>query len=215
MLKAAAVAVQQRGVAAVASDEAGNFRVQPHNIEAEQALLGAILVNNEAYHRVSEMLRPEHFFEPVHGRIYECCAQRIGRGQLADPVTLKVLFEEDEALRELDGARYLEPARARRRDRSSTPPSMASIVHDLALKRGLIRVGEDVVNRAYDRVLPESGREQIETAERDLFALAQEGEFRGEFQPFPQVLAAAVRHIESAWHKVGKVSRRADQADRP
>ena len=189
----------------MAADEAGTFRVQPHNIEAEQALLGAILVNNEAYHRVSELLRPAHFFEPVHGRIYECCAQRIARGQVADPVTLKLLFEEDEALRELDGARYLSRL-AHAAETIINAAEYGQLVHDLALKRGLIKVGEDVVNRAYDRVLPESGREQIETAERDLFALAQEGESRGEFQPFPQVLSAAIRHIESAWHKVGKVS---------
>ena len=58
----------------MAPDDTGTFRVQPHNIEAEQALLGAILVNNDAYHRVSEFLRAEHFFEPVHARIFERCA---------------------------------------------------------------------------------------------------------------------------------------------
>ena len=83
------------------------FRTQPHNLEAEQALLGAILVNNEAYHRVSDFLLPDHFFEPVHARIFEVCAQRIGRGQLADPVTLKALIEDDPAFKELGGARYL------------------------------------------------------------------------------------------------------------
>ncbi len=156
----------------MAADDAGTFRVQPHNIEAEQAILGAILVNNEAFHRVSELLRPEHFFEPVHGRIYECCAQRIGRGQRADPVTLKLLFEEDEALRELDGARYLTASRMP--PRPSSTPQYGQIVHDLALLHGLIEWAEDLVSSAYDRVLPESGRDQIEMAERDLFALAQE-----------------------------------------
>ena len=83
------------------------FRTQPHNLEAEQALLGAMLVNNEAYHRVSDFLVAEHFFEPVHARIFEVCAQRIGRGQLADPVTLKARIEDDPAFKELGGARYL------------------------------------------------------------------------------------------------------------
>lgn len=189
----------------MASDEVSTFRVQPHNIEAEQALLGAILVNNETYHRVSEFLRPEHFFEPVHARIFECCANRIGRGQLADPVTLKILFDEDEALRELDGARYLSRL-AHAAETIINAVEYGRLIHDLALKRGLIRVGEDVVNRAFDRSIPESGREQIETAERELFVLSQEGETRGEFRPFPQVLTATIRHIESAWHKVGKVS---------
>ena len=109
----------------MAPDDTGTFRVQPHNIEAEQALLGAILVNNDAYHRVGEFLRAEHFFEPVHARIFERCAETIGRGQLADPVTLKRLFEEDAALRELDGARYLSRARPGRGHDRQRRPSMA------------------------------------------------------------------------------------------
>jgi replicative DNA helicase len=189
----------------VAPDEATAFRIQPHNIEAEQALLGAILVNNEAYHRVAEFLRAEHFFEPVHQRIFERCAERIGRGQLADPVTLKTLFDEDEALRELDGARYLARL-AHAAETIINAVEYGHILHDLALKRGLIGVGEEVVNKAFDRGAQESGREQIEVAERALFTLAQEGESKGEFRAFPQVLTAAVKHIESAWHKVGKVS---------
>ena len=64
---------------------AASFRTQPHNIEAEQAVLGAILVNNEAFHRVAEFLRQEHFYEPVHGRIFGTCAQRIMNGHAGRP----------------------------------------------------------------------------------------------------------------------------------
>src|SRR5512134_3815326 len=92
---------------ALESRAPAGFRTQPHNIEAEQALLGAILINNEAYHRVSEFLRPEHFYEPVHGRIFAGMVRLIESGRLADHVTLKVAFVDDEALRELDGAQYL------------------------------------------------------------------------------------------------------------
>ena len=189
----------------MAPDDSTTFRVQPHHIEAEQALLGAILVNNEAFHRVGEFLRAEHFFEPVHGRIFERCAERIGQGKLADPVTLKLLFEEDEALRELDGARYLARL-AQAADTIINAVEYGRLIHELALKRGLIRVGEDAVNRAFDAGRAENGREQIELVEKELFELAQEGESRGEFRPFPVVLSAAIKHIESAWHKVGKVS---------
>ena len=93
--------------AASESRAPAGFRTQPHNIEAEQALLGAILINNEAYHRVAEYLRPEHFYEPVHGRIYATIVRLIERGRLADPITLKVAFEDDESLRDLDGAQYV------------------------------------------------------------------------------------------------------------
>src|ERR1700751_2006694 len=84
-----------------------SYRIPPHNTEAEQFLLGAILVNNAAYHRVSEFLLTEHFAESVHGRIYEAAAKLIERGQIANPVTLKNLFDQDGALADIGGAQYL------------------------------------------------------------------------------------------------------------
>ena len=83
------------------------YRQPPSNVEAEQALLAAILVNNAAYHRVSEFLRAEHFALGVHGRIYAAINKLMERGQLANPVTLKNLFEQDDALQEVGGAQYL------------------------------------------------------------------------------------------------------------
>jgi replicative DNA helicase len=181
------------------------IRVQPHNLEAEQALLGAILVNNEAFHRVSEFLRAEHFFEPVHARIFQACAERIGKGQLADAKALFHLFHEDEALKELDGARYLARL-ARAAESIINAPGFGQIIHDLAVKRGLIGLGEEMVIRAYDRQAPESSEEQIELAEQGLFELAQEGETKSGFRTFPTVLTSAVNLIESAYHKVGEVT---------
>ncbi|MGI9449451.1 MAG: DnaB-like helicase N-terminal domain-containing protein, partial [Geminicoccaceae bacterium] len=167
------------------------FRSQPHNIEAEQALLGAILINNEAYHRVSDYLRPEHFYEPVHRRIYEAIMRMIEGGRLADHVTLKIAFDEDEALKELDGARYL-AGLARAAETILNAEDYGRLLHDLAMKRGLIHVGEEVVNRAFDPTVPDSGRDQIEKAEQELFALAQEGDVEGGFQGFPTVLTSTV-----------------------
>ncbi len=174
------------------------FRSQPHNIEAEQALLGAILINNEAYHRISEYLRPDHFYEPVHRRIFEAVTRLIEGGRLADHVTLKVAFDEDEALRELDGARYLSGL-ARAAETILNAEDYGRLLHDLAMKRGLIHVGEDVVNRAFDPTLPEFGRDQIEKAEQQLFMLAQEGEVEGGFKGFPNVLTSTVTMIEAAF----------------
>jgi replicative DNA helicase len=181
------------------------FRTQPHNIEAEQALLGAILINNEAYHRVAEFLRPEHFYEPVHARIFEAMVRLIESGRLADHLTLKVAFDEDEALRELDGARYLARL-ARAAETILNAGDYGRLLHDLGLKRGLIHVGEELVNKAYDPSLPESGREQIETAEQQLFRLAQEGEFEGGFRDFPAVLTSTITMVEAAYHKDSRVT---------
>lgn len=181
------------------------FRAQPHNIEAEQSLLGAVLVNNEAFHRVSDFLRAEHFYEPVHQRIFEACAARIGRGQLADHRTLYHLFETDPALQELDGPRYLGRLAAAA-ETIVNATEYGRIIHDLALRRGLIRVGEEVVTTAYEPQAEGSGKDQIEAAERRLFELAQQGEISGDFRGFSGVLTEAVRHIESAFHKTGKVT---------
>jgi replicative DNA helicase len=191
--------------AAIESRAPAGFRTQPHNIEAEQALLGAILINNEAYHRVGEFLRPEHFYEPVHGRIFAAMVRLIESGRLADHVTLKVAFADDEALRELDGAQYLARL-ARAAESIVNAEDYGRLLHDLALKRGLIHVGEEVVNKAYDATLPETGREQIEAAEQRLFTLAQEGEFEGGFRDFTKVLVSAVNMIEAAYHKDSRVT---------
>jgi replicative DNA helicase len=185
--------------------DAPALRTQPHNLEAEQALLGAVLVSNETYHRISDFLLPEHFYEPVHQRIFAVCAERIGRGQLADPVTLKTLFEDDPAVRELGGARYIADI-ARAAETIISAIEYAHLVHDLALKRGLIAVGSDVVNRAFDAAAMDTGQEQIELAERALFQLAQTGEIKGDFKRFDNVLASAVEMIGAAWKNAGGVS---------
>ncbi len=184
---------------------AAGFRQQPHAIEAEQALLGAILVNNDAYMHVQEFLRPQHFFEPVHARLFEVIGDRIGDGRLADPVTLRRLFDQDEALKDADGGAYLARL-ARAAEAIVNAADYGRLIHDLALKRGLIAIGETTVNRAYDPSADEDGSEQIEAAETALFQLAQEGEVDGDFKAFPAVVDVAVKFVESAFHKAGRVT---------
>lgn len=191
--------------AALGEVAAPAFRAQPHNVQAEQAVLGAILVNNEAYHRVGEFLKPEHFYEPVHGRIYGTCAQRVTNGMLADPVTLRVIFEEDPALKELDGPRYLARL-AGAAESIVNAVEYGRIVYDLALKRSLIQIGEQVVGRAFDRANEDPGQEQIEQAERELYELAQTGEIKGGFRGFPVVLARTIDLVQSALQKGGRVT---------
>src|SRR5215813_12629959 len=83
------------------------FRAAPHNIEVEQALLGAILVNNEAFYRVSDFLEPTHFYEPIHQQIYELSSQLIRAGKIASPVTLKTFLPTDFDLAGLNASQYL------------------------------------------------------------------------------------------------------------
>ncbi|MCW8969691.1 MAG: replicative DNA helicase, partial [Rhodospirillales bacterium] len=130
------------------SSASSAFRTPPHNYEAEKALLGAIFANNQAYEKVSEFLRPEHFADPVHGDIYAACSTLIERQQLANPVTLKNLFERNETLSEVGGIRYLSEL-AESAVTIINAGEYGRIVYDLYLKRQLINLGEEVVNEAF------------------------------------------------------------------
>src|SRR5207244_3924773 len=178
-------------------------RTPPYNTEAEQALLGAILINNAAHLRVSEFLQPEHFGNAVHGRIFGAIGKLLDRGQIANPVTLKNLFDQDGALTEIGGAQYL----ARLAGAAVTiinAEDYGRAVHDLYLRRELITVGEDVVNDAFRQDLDNPAREQIERAEKKLFDLATAGESEGGFCTFGAALTNAILNAESAFKRNGK-----------
>jgi replicative DNA helicase len=179
------------------------LRIPPYNTEAEQALLGAILINNAAYLRVSEFLQPEHFGNAMHGRIFAAIGKLIERGQIANPVTLKNLFDQDGALAEIGGAQYL----ARLAGAAATiinAQDYGRAVHDLYLRRELISLGEDVVNNAYRQDLDDSPREQIERAEKKLFDLATTGQAERGFQVFSAALTDAINSAEAAFKRSGK-----------
>ena len=181
------------------------FRRPPHNIEAEIALLGAILINNRTYERVSEFLRAEHFSVAEHGRIFAACAKLIDRNQIADPITLKAYFEQDESLADIGGPAYL----MKLADSAVTVINAAEygrIVHDLFLRRELISLGEDVVNRAYGSDIEDSATQQIELAEQSLYDLATKGEYEGGFEPFDSTLDSALRIAEAAHKREGQLS---------
>jgi len=119
----------------------------PHSIEAEQQLLGAILTNNEVYDRVASIIRSEHFYEPVHARIYDVAAARIAKNNLASPVTLSTFLQEDEGLKELGGAAYLARL-AGSAIAGFAVRDYAQLIYDLAVRRELIRLGQDIATRA-------------------------------------------------------------------
>ncbi len=179
------------------------FRVPPRNTEAEQALLGAVLVNNRAYERVSEFLRPEHFADPLHGRIFDACSRLIERGQIADGTTLKHVFDTDPEFADVGGADYIARL-ARAAVTVINAGDYGRIVYDLHLRRRLIDLGEDVVNDAYDTTLPESAGEQIQPAEQKLYELATAGDFEGGFQPFHDAIASAIDMAQSAFQREGR-----------
>ena len=180
------------------------YRVAPHNIEAEQALLGAILVNNEAYDRVSDFLKPEHFSEELHRRVYEVTSQLIRAGKIASPVTLKT-FLGDHDLGGMTMPQYLARLASEATAIINTE-DYGRTIQDLALRRSLIQIGEDVVNVAYDSPVDASPRSQIEEAERRLYEIAEQGRYDGGFQTFSNALTTAIDLAAKAYERDGKLS---------
>ncbi len=181
------------------------YRSAPHNIEAEQSLLGAILVNNDAFYRVSDFLEPAHFFEPIHRQIFETAGSLIRLSKLATPVTLKTFLPADLDLGGMTVAQYL----ARLAAEATTVINAydyGRTVYDLALRRELIRIGEDMVNVAFDAPVDFAPRAQIEDAERKLYELAEAGRYEGGFQKFSGVLTVAVDMAARAYQRDGNLS---------
>jgi replicative DNA helicase len=176
--------------------------VLPHNIEAEQQLLGAILTNNELYDRVASIVKAEHFYEPVHTRIWEKAAAQIAKNALASPVTLKLFLEDDEGLKELGGAAYL--ARLAGAAVSSfAARDYAQIVHDLSVRRELIRLGREIVDRAARVDVSGEPKEQIVEAEQRLYSLAEQGQTSRGFQSFLKAVTDAVHVANAAFQRDG------------
>ncbi len=178
-------------------DDALSLRSTPHNFEAEVQLLGAILANNRAFEKVADFLQPGHFMDPRHARIFEACGKLINRGQVASHVTLKNYFEQDATLAQIGGPAYLGTLAAA----AVTIINVADhgrIVHDLYLRRQLIGLGEDVVNRAYAHDLEAGAKDQIELAEQTLFDLATKGENEGGLKPLVRAASEAVKMADAA-----------------
>src|SRR5580700_2895773 len=188
-----------------APEPAPVYRMAPHNIEAEQALLGAILVNNEALYRVSDFLEPPHFFEPIHQQIYDHARSLIRTSKLASPITLKTFLPADIDIAGLTVAQYL----ARLAAEATTIINAADdgrAVYDLAIRRDVIGIGEDMVNMAFDAPVDFAPREQIEDAERRLYELAEIGRYGGGFQRFESALTTALEMAAHAYQRDGKLS---------
>lgn len=182
-------------------DGAGpTYRAPPHNIEVEAALLGAILTNNRAFERVSDFLQADHFFAPVHGRIFGAAVKLIERGQVASPLTLKHFFDNDEALEDVGGAAYLYEL-ATAVVSVVNAAEYGRLVHDLYLKRALIGLGEDVVNDAYANDIEVSAVDQIETAEQHLYDLATSGEAERGAVTLKEAATVALNMAEQAFKR--------------
>ena len=176
----------------------------PANIEAEQALLGALLYDNAAYERLSDLLQGRHFFEPFHQRLYSAIEDHIRKGQLAEPIVLMERFKRDPAFEDLGGLRYLADL-VDRAPPAANAPEYGRVVYDLALRRDLIRIGGEIAAAASgdgDR----SARDHIESAEQQLYTLAETGTTSTGFVDFSEALRGAVTMAAEAYGRDGGLS---------
>ncbi|GGD00941.1 replicative DNA helicase [Aquisalinus flavus] len=175
---------------------------EPFNIDAEQAILGAILFDNEIFYRVSGFLKGEHFYDPVHQLIYVACEKLISSGRLASPVTLNTYLADNPAMGEIGGSRYLS-------DLAMNVPSTAGawdyarVVFDLSVSRGLVRLGGEMIDRARSADIDDDPQTQVQTAEAELYKLAETGKYGGGFVTFESALAEAINIANAAYERGG------------
>jgi replicative DNA helicase len=174
----------------------------PSNIEAEQALLGALLYDNAAFERIGDQLQARHFYEPFHQRLFEAVESHIRKGQLAEPILLAEQFSRDPAFEELGGVRYLADL-VDRAPPAANAPDYGRAVYDLALRRDLIRIGGDISTLASQGDADLSARDQIEQAEQQLFQLAETGGVNQGFVSFADALHGAVTMAAEAHSRDG------------
>src|SRR5688500_19334851 len=189
-------------VLSVVDSPAPAAQALPHNVEAEAALLGALMIDNRIAEDIQLKLRPDHFYEPLHGRIYEQILRLIDRNMIASPVTLRPLFEADEEMKELGGPAYLAQltgsgaAIIGARD-------FAEQVYELALLRALIGVGREMVENALDTSESVDPLGQIEAAETALYRVAEEGGGESSVKRFAEATRIDVQMAEKALNTGG------------
>lgn len=177
----------------------------PFSIEAEQQLLGALLTNNDVFDSITRLIRAEHFYDPVHRRIFELCSERIVRNALASPVTIKAFMEHDAGLKELGGPAYL--ARLAGAAVSSyAARDYARMIREFALRRELIALGQEISARAATVAIDDDAEDQIKTAEQTLYKLGEQGVAERGFQSFLQAVTGAVETANAAYQRGGKLS---------
>lgn len=181
-------------------------RKLPSNTQAEQMLLGSILINHEALNHVSDFLKEEHFFEPIHQKIYNAIQLITEKGLIPTPVTLRSMLTQDEVFKNIEETEYLSKL-VTMAMMVINPHDYGKIIYDLALKRSLIQIGEEVVNDAYNHSLEYDSAQQIEKAESKLYKLASEGVNDKSFikisSPISESLASISKAIKNNDHITG------------
>mgnify|MGYP001341143715 FL=1 len=171
----------------------------PCNIEAEQAVIGSILVSNDIYDEISPIIDSQKFFDPIHVKIFETIESLIAKGLLANPITLKNHFDNNEGLKELGGQEYLIKITKFSTSVKQTI-DYANIVHEMHVRRELIKISESMLDQASSSTdVTTSGDLMIQNAEKSLFDLAERGHFNQSFMKFESALKQTIEMAKSAY----------------
>ena len=158
-----------------------NDNKQPSNIEAEQALIGSILVNNDIIDEISNVVKSNYFYDPAHIKIYEVIESLNNKGMIANPITLKNYFEKDNMLDEVGGTEYLVKL-TRFSSSSKQAIDYAKIIHEMYLRRELVIISNKLSSDTLNANTQEQNAENIiEDTEKSLFQLAEKGTFSQSF----------------------------------
>ena len=170
----------------------------PKNIEAEQTVLGSILANNELYDEVTDQIDINHFFDPIHQKIYNIISNLITKGLLANPVTIKNFFNSNEELVEIGGVEYL-----LKLTKVSTSKNQikyySQLLNDLHIRRQLIQISEETLDESKNKNIDISGKNILENTERKLFEIAEKGEFQRSFVTFKDALKETIDMATAAY----------------
>ena len=188
----------------VTGDLPESNRVIPKNVDAEQALLGAILANNQAIEKVEDFLEENDFSDRINNLIYSTIKKIIQKGQLADINTVKLYLENNEEFKKNGGLEYL----LKISDNSISiinSKQYGEIIHDLAIRRKLISLGTDLVNNSFLNDDGQNSSEIIEKVEENLFNLSNDGDIQRGPKSFEEILSNAIDHAEKAYKKSDEV----------
>ena len=177
----------------------------PRNVEAEAAMLGAMMIDNRLADDLLDRLEPAHFYEPLHGRVFAAIRTLRSNDMLATPVTLRPMFEADEAMKELGGPAYLAQLTGSGAGLIGAR-QFATQIYDLAMLRALVTVGRTLVDRAMDTSEEVNPRAQIEAAEEELFKVSADGGVESHTKSFAQATTMAVKMAERALNSGGNLS---------
>ena len=187
------------------SSNKNSTELVPHSIEAEQQLLGGILNNNDLFYSLEDKIDPEHFYDPIHARIFDVISTRIKDGKLASAVTVNTFLTEDQGLKELGGSAYLAQLMAGS-VASSAIKDYSKLVYDLAVRRELIVLGQEISSRAQSIKVDEQPEEQIILAEQNLYKIGDSGKSETGFKSFLKALGEAVQVANAAHHRDGNLA---------